>query len=176
MQDLEGKLPVALERMDNLWQALAMIDFGMLFSQLKHELGSFIKALFEEVTGGSDERMACRMSYLAGNIVGFLVEFVIELLLTGGVSAVTKFFTAIGEIGAKLLNIIPRLLKGIMEISVEKVARSTVDTIELIVKLASTKAEALAEFIKQLFRELRSLLGIGLKREAEEALEKAGLT
>jgi hypothetical protein len=119
--------------------------------------------------------MLYRIAYFAGNAVGFVIEFVIELIVTGGVAAVAKFFTGMAQFGEKIIAKLSLLLEKLLNISLKEIGKDLVGVLSLLAKFFKTKGEQLAEFFAKLFEELKVIFGIGLKPETEALFEKLGL-
>lgn len=175
LKDIQNKLPPALEVIDQFLQAMSNFDFGAIFNALIDEVIHFLKTLSSEFVAGEIERTLCILAYTAGNIIGMIIEFIAELLLTGGVAAVTKFFESIANAGTKIVEIITNLVKRIFNITLEEIAISMINGLRLLTRFLGAGKEKIVEFFKAFFAEMRTLFGLGLKPETEALFERLGI-
>jgi hypothetical protein len=173
--DIKNKLAPTLEIIDNFLQAVSQFEFSVFFSAIKEEVIKFLKTLAAEAGLPEDEQELCKLAYLAGTIVGFIIEFVVELLVTSGTAAVLKLFESIANLGAKITEIITKLAQSILKISLEGLSRDFMNGFRTVAKFLSVKAKDFAAFVAAFLKELKAFLGLGLREETEKLFEKLGL-
>jgi hypothetical protein len=147
----------------------------IFFDALKTNFVQFIKAIFSEVGGSFSIETLYSIAYFAGNVVGFVIEFIIELLVTGGTAAVTKFFTGLASFGKNIISKLSLLFEKILNISLKQIGKDIISQLSLLAKFFSLSKEKLVQFFAELFTELRIIFGIGLKPATEALFEKLGL-
>ena len=96
MKNAQTKIPQAFELLDECIQAFAKIDFGKVASEIADQIMKI------DITAFAGKISLERVAYFFGAVVGFIVEIIIGILLTGGVEAVYAAINKLFANGAKL--------------------------------------------------------------------------
>ena len=105
-------IPEALELLDEATQAIMNADISGMFSEavgtIIEEVSSFnLSALTAEIT-------IDKVAYVIGAIIGFIVELVIGLISSGGISSVGSLLSKMGKIGKEMLEFLTVSIKKVL--------------------------------------------------------------
>ncbi len=105
-------IPEALELLDEATQAIMSADISGMFSEavstIIEEVSSFnLSALTAEITMD-------KVAYVIGAIVGFIVELVVGLISSGGISSVGSLLSKMGKIGKEMLEFLTVSIKKVL--------------------------------------------------------------
>ncbi|MCB9810830.1 MAG: hypothetical protein H6779_00985 [Candidatus Nomurabacteria bacterium] len=160
-------IPEALEILDEMVQTVLSADISGIFSEaidtIVEEVSSFnLSALTADIT-------LDKVAYMVGAIVGFIVELVVGLISSGGMSSVSSLLTKMGKIGEDVLAFlkasINTVLGGITKFSIETI----LPIIRKIISVLRGGRAAIRTAIREIFLVIEKAATLGMEYIAEVA-------
>ena len=150
----QTKIPKALEMLDECIQAFVKIDFGKVVSEITDKIMSIDIAAFASKV--SMERVA----YFFGAVVGFIVEIVVGILLTGGVEAVYASINKLIADGAKLASTIQSNILKFFGKSLSQLKDDILHVISKIIEFLKRGTDGVIQAVRALFQEIVKLIKV----------------
>ncbi len=164
IRNAQTKIPRSLELLDEAIQALVKIDFGKVTDKIvgffkKIDLGAFLsKTTIEKV------------AYFFGAIVGFIVEIVVGILITGGVESVYAVVNKLIANGAKVLKTLQAAIVKFFGKSLKQLKDDILLIISKIVAFLKKGTEGILQALRVLFDSIVN--SVKLSKKAIEKIKR----
>lgn len=161
MKNAQTKIPQSFELLDECIQAFSKINFGKITSEIVDQIMRI------DITAFASKISIERVAYFFGAVVGFIVEIVVRILLTGGVEAVYATMNKLIANGAKLAGTIQANLVKFFGKSLNQLKDDILYVIAKIVEFLKKGTEGVVQAIQVLFREIINTVKISAELLAE---------
>ncbi len=148
MNNAQTKIPQSFELLDECIQGFLKIDFGKIISEIVDQIMRF------DITAFASKISIEKVAYFLGAVVGFIVEIIVGILLTGGVEAVYSTINKLLTNSAKFIRTIQASLVKFFGKSLSQLKDDILYVIMKIIEFLKKGTEGVINSIRILFREI----------------------
>ena len=161
LKNAQTKIPQAFEMLDECIQAFSKIDLGKIASEIADQIMRI------DITAFAGKISIEKIAYFFGAVVGFIVEIIVGIFLTGGVEAV---YATINKLITNSVKLIGSIQSGLVKFFGRSLSRLKDDIMHVIAKIIEflkKGTEGVIETIRALFREILNTVKITAELLAE---------
>ncbi len=150
-------VPRLLELIDSFVQYVAAIDFSAVVRELVKQVKELDLATLARIVTPE------RLTYYVGAFYGFVIEMVIEALLTGGIKNIQSIIARIGSLAENMLGFLQTAIARFTGKSLKNLKDNILELFAKVVAALSKGTDEILRWVREFFAELQAQAAVSVR-------------